>query len=319
MEIETELEDDKPPGSPLIREYDIGNFLKKENLFLKYEGINPTGTQKDRISKKHVENAISRGYDKISVATCGNYGASIAYYADKYGIKSIVGIPSDYSNVRYDEIKKYNADIIEKPLKYEEMVEYIRSLSIKNNWYDASPGSENKELDIEGYSEISYEIYKQLNYVPDYVSVPVGNGTTLYGIYKGFYNLYKSNKINKIPKFIAASTINGNPVIDSFLNSYKKIHDINPENIMETEINEPLVSYRSYDGQNALNVLYKTDGKAVYVTDNEMLNLSLNFEKYDNLSVLPASASAAAAALRIIDDETCVIILTGSDKKWKKQ
>ena len=89
MEMETNIDaEDKPPGSPLIRESNIGNFLNKENIFLKYEGINPTGTQKDRISRKHVENAISKGYDRISVATCGNYGASIAYYADKYGIEA---------------------------------------------------------------------------------------------------------------------------------------------------------------------------------------------------------------------------------------
>ncbi len=320
METEANIDaEDEPPGSPLIRESNIGNFLDKENMLLKYEGANPTGTQKDRISRKHVENAISKGYDRISVATCGNYGASIAYYAEKYGIKAIIGIPSDYSNIRYDEIKEYNADIIEKPLKYEEMVEYIRDLSNKNNWYDASPGSKNKKIDIEGYSEIAYEIYNQLSYIPDYISIPVGNGTTLYGIYRGFYDLYKNNRTDKIPEFIASSTVNGNPIIDSFLNDYKKIHEINPENIMETEINEPLVSYRSYDGQNALNVLYKTGGKAVYVTDDEMYELSRDFKKYDDLSVLPASTAAVAAALRIVDDETCVIVLTGSDKIWKRQ
>ena len=97
MEIESE---DKPPGSPLIRDFDMGNYLGRSNFFIKYEGANPTGTQKDRISRKHVENAIEHGYTEISVATCGNYGASIAYYARAMGIKAIVGIPSDYSNSR---------------------------------------------------------------------------------------------------------------------------------------------------------------------------------------------------------------------------
>ena len=95
MEIESE---DKPPGSPLIRDFDMGNYLGRSNFFIKYEGVNPTGTQKDRISRKHVENAIEHGYTEISVATCGNYGASIAYYARAMGIKAIVGIPSDYSS-----------------------------------------------------------------------------------------------------------------------------------------------------------------------------------------------------------------------------
>ncbi|WP_337861143.1 pyridoxal-phosphate dependent enzyme [Ferroplasma sp.] len=311
MEIESE---DKPPGSPLIRDFDIGNYLGRSNFFIKYEGSNPTGTQKDRISKKHVENAIDHGYSEISVATCGNYGASIAYYAGKYGIKAIVGIPQEYSNSRHAEIASYGADIIEKPVKYEEMVEYMREESEKNNWYDASPGSKNKSIDVSGYSEISYEIYNQLGFAPDYISIPVGNGTTFYGVYYGFLRLYRDGKIAKIPKFIAASTSGGNPVIYSFLNGFRNIVELDPDTISESYTNEPLVSYISYDGQKALDALYKTHGKAIYVSDEDMITLSEGFRKIDHLSVLPASASAAFAALKFAGNKNCVILLTGSDK-----
>jgi len=311
MEIETE---DKPPGSPLIKDFDIGNYLQRDNFFIKYEGVNPTGTQKDRISRKHVENAIKHGYKEISVATCGNFGASIAYYARGMGIKAIVGIPSEYSNSRHAEITAYGADIIEKPLKYEEMVEYIRKEAKKNNWYDASPGSPNKSIDVSGYSEISYEIYNQLGFAPDYMAIPVGNGTTFYGIYYGFLKLYRNRKIDKMPKFIAASTEGGNPVVYSFINGFRNIVELNPESIIETYANEPLIAYRSYDGQKALDALYKTHGKALYVSDIDMVNLSKGFEKIDHLSVLPASASAAAGALKFAGNNSCVIVLTGSDK-----
>ncbi|EQB73219.1 MAG: hypothetical protein AMDU4_FER2C00086G0005 [Ferroplasma sp. Type II] len=311
MEIESE---DKPPGSPLIRDFDMGNYLGRSNFFIKYEGANPTGTQKDRISRKHVENAIEHGYTEISVATCGNYGASIAYYARAMGIRAIVGIPSDYSNSRHAEIAAYGADIIEKPLKYEEIVEYIRDEANKNNWYDASPGSPNKSIDVSGYSEISYEIYNQLGFAPDYVSVPVGNGTTFYGIYYGFQKLYRERRTDKIPKFIAASTVAGNPVIYSYINRFRNIVELDQEKIVETYVNEPLIAYRSYDGQKALEALYKTHGKALYVSDNDMIKLSDGFRKIDNLSVLPASASAAVAALKFAGNNTCVVVLTGSDK-----
>jgi threonine synthase len=311
MEIESE---DKPPGSPLIRDFDIGNYLERSNFFLKYEGANPTGTQKDRISKKHVENAIEHGYSEISVATCGNYGASIAYYARKYGIKAIVGIPSDYSNTRHAEIASYGADIIEKPVKYEEMVEYIREESEKNNWYDASPGSKNKSIDISGYSEISYEIYNQLGFAPEYISIPVGNGTTFYGVYYGFLRMYRDGIIDKMPKFIAASTAGGNPIIYSFLNGFRNIVELDPDKISESHTNEPLIAYISYDGQNALDALYKTHGKALYVNDDDMVKSSEGFRKIDHLSVLPASASAAIAALKVAGNKSCVILLTGSDK-----
>lgn len=311
MEIETE---DKPPGSPLIRDFDIGNYLGNSNFFLKYEGVNPTGTQKDRISKKHVENAIDKGYSEISVATCGNYGASIAYFARAMGIKAIVGIPSEYSNSRYAEISAYGAEVIEKPLKYEEMVEYIRDEAGRNGWYDASPGSRNKDIDIAGYSEIAYEIYEQLGFAPDYVSVPVGNGTTMYGIYYGFLKLMRSGRSDKIPSFIASSTEGGNPVVYSFINGFRRVVELDQNSIIETHSNEPLIAYRSYDGQRALDVLYKTHGKASYVSDEDMINMSAGFREIDHLSVLPASASAALTALKYAGDKSCVIVLTGSDK-----
>ncbi len=308
MEIETE---EKPPGSLFVRESDIGNNFKKPNLFFKYEGYNPTGTQKDRISEEHVKNAISQEYDTISVATCGNYGVSIAYYANKYGIKAIVGIPSEYSVSRRDEIASYGAELVEEPIKYEEMVDLIRKRAKIHSWYDASPGSVNSYIDYASYGNIANEIYDSMKNIPDYVSVPVGNGTTLYGIYTGFQNLYKRKLIDKIPKFIANSTINGNPIIYSFLNGFKKIRDLNPGNIKETPIDEPLVAYRSYDGQNALDVLYETHGYALYSTDDEMKNLSTRLMEFYNLSVLPASCSALSGALRVINKETCVVLLTG--------
>ncbi len=308
MEIETE---EKPPGTLFVRETDIGNYFKKPELFFKYEGYNPTGTQKDRISEKHVKNALSQGYDTISVTTCGNYGVSIAYYARKYGLKAIIGIPSEYSGGRRNEILEYGATIMEQPVKYEEMVELMRHEAEVHSWYDASPGSINSYMDYESYSNIAYEIYNSLENIPNYVSVPVGNGTTLYGIYLGFENLYKNHLIDKIPKFIANSTINGNPVIHSFLNGFKKIHDLNPDSIMETPVNEPLVAFRSYDGQKALDVLYETRGYALYSTDDELKKLSSILMKYDKLSVLPASCSALSGALRVINNERCVVILTG--------
>ncbi|WP_287954883.1 pyridoxal-phosphate dependent enzyme [Acidiplasma sp.] len=307
MEIDME---EKPPGRPLIKDSDLGNFLKRENIYFKYEGYNPTGTQKDRISENHVKNAIAHGYDTISVATCGNYGASIAYYARKYGLHSVIGIPSDYISARRDEISYYGGEIIEKPVKYEEMVDYIRELSASNGWYDASPGSANSKLDYYSYSTISEEIYNELGRMPEYFSVPVGNGTTMYGVYLGFKRISMKTG-EKIPSFIANSTINGNPIIYSFLRGYKKIRELNPDNIQETKINEPLVAYRSYDGQKALNVLYETHGRALYSTDEEMLYISKELERRDGLSVLPASCSAVSGALRVVRDETCVILLTG--------
>ncbi|AAT43149.1 pyridoxal-phosphate dependent enzyme [Picrophilus oshimae] len=312
-EIISSLEEEKPPGSPLLSGAYLRGIIDSDRVFVKYEGANPTGTQKDRISENHVKRALSLGMKTVSVATCGNYGASISYYSRKYNIDAVIGIPEYYSNVRSKEMVANGSRVIKYPYKYEEIVELFHKISERNGWYDASPGSRNDVYDIIGYSIIAIEIYKQLGHSPDYIAVPVGNGTTLAGIYYGFRALYDYGYASNVPRFIAASTSGGNPIVESYMNGSKKIMELSEEKIRETNINEPLVAYRSYDGQKALDALYDTEGYAFYVNDDEMINAS-HLMKMNGLSVLPASASAAVAAARVLkNNDECVIVITGRD------
>ncbi len=304
----------KPPGrTPTIKAYALGNKLHLNNLFLKFEGANATGTQKDRISEAHVINAMRGGYNGIAVGTCGNYGASIAYFAHQYGVKSYVGIPRSYSHDRTDFMQSERAEILYYDGKYEETVEFIRDFSRDNGLYDASPGSANSSIDKMMYATIAFEIYEALLTVPSYVIVPVGNGTTLAGIYHGFRRMYDEGVIDHLPRMVGVSTSGGNPIVDSWRHGYSRVVDLNPEEIRETSINEPLVSYRSFDGQDALIAIRETHGRAMYVSDEEMVYYSNLIYSAEGLNPLPASASAVAAIghLKIKPDETVVSVITG--------
>ncbi len=304
----------KPPGrTPTIKAYALGKALNLDNLFLKFEGANATGTQKDRISEAHVVNAIHNGYNGITVGTCGNYGASIAYFANAYGVKSIIGIPKDYSHERSGFIQSQNAEILYYDGKYEETVEYLHDFSDANGYYDASPGSRNSYIDKMMYSTIATEIYEAIMRDPDYVIVPVGNGTTLAGIFAGFEHLFSEGYISKLPKMIGVSTKNGNPIVNAFKHGYSRAVDINPKSLKETDINEPLISYRSFDGDDALRSIYKSRGSAIYVSDEEMIQYSNLIYYKEGLNSLPASASAVAAIkhMRVKRDDVIVSVITG--------
>ena len=99
--------------------------------------------------------------------------------------------------------------------------------------------------------------------------------------------------------------------------------ELDPSTIRETKASEPLVAYRSYDGQKALNALYRSNGLATYVTDEEMYRYSRLIEKSEMLSVLPASAASLAAVdksiNRKLDSREIVVVLTGSSKIWTTQ
>jgi threonine synthase len=290
------------------------NLEKKldiRNLYLKFEGGNPTGTMKDRASFSCLRNAVEKGYQRVAIASCGNFGASIVYFSKVLGLEAHVYIPEKFHSPRVPEIKKMGGILHRVKGTYEDSVDASTSQAADRGWYNANPGTpENTEASLEAYSIIAYEIYERLKHVPEVVSVPVGNGTTLAGIYHGWKKLLEKGITNKVPSMVAASTTGGNPIVESYKNGIKTIIDLNPDKIRETEHNEPLINWKSLDGQIAIEAIYESNGWAVYVTDEEMIEYSDLLLTHEGLNVLPASTSSLAAHPHIKKEEKMVMILT---------
>lgn len=317
--------DEDPPGkTPFFRARRLESAVNLKKIYIKFEGAGVTGTQKDRISKQHVIRAKNEGFETISLATCGNYGASISHYANVYGLNSVIAVPEQYSGERNTEMVSNGSQILTMRSRYEELVELMRDRSKDECWYDSSPGSKNAEIDFKGYGSIAYEIVSQLGHSPAYLAVPVGNGTTLAGIYSGFKAMKRRGIIKRIPRFIGSSTPNGNPVVESWRTGRRTVMELEPVDISETAVSEPLVAFRSYDGQMALDSIYESNGSATYVSDSEMVRYAKMLETTEMLSVLPASASALAAADWVVprsaDTESdIVVVITGRSRKWITQ
>lgn len=300
----------------------IANLIPCERLYLKFEGNNPTGTQKDRIAFAVSDMAKNNGYTGITTATCGNYGAALAYAADYFKIpETHIYIPQSYHvpKKRLETMLKHKAQIHYVEGTYEHAVEYSCLIAKENGWFDANAGSE-QTLDtcLGAYAEIGLEIYRSLRRVPDYILCPVGNGTTLTGIYYGFRLLLELNKIQEIPRMVAVSTRRGNPIIKSFKLKSQVIMDLSPTEIKETKINEPLTNWHSYDGQIALNVLYETNGFAEYASDTKMFEFARHLKTNEGLNVHPASASTLAVLANLTKNNmplkgSYVAVLTGRE------
>jgi threonine synthase len=146
----------------------------------------------------------------------------------------------------------------------------------------------------------------------------VGNGTTLAGIYSGFKDLLNKGKIAKVPKMVATSTRQGNPIIKSYKEKQKTILELNPSDIRESAVNEPLTNWRSYDGQDALNAIYESNGFADYASDSKMLQMARLVRREQGLNILPASASTLAVMTNLKKEDVVlkglfIAILTGRD------
>ncbi len=294
----------------LERELDI------RQLYIKYEGENPSGTQKDRIAFAQVHDAFRRDYATISLATCGNYGVAVAFAAYLAGLECKIFIPESYHTDRIREMEAFNAQIIRLPGSYEDTVIASSELASQHEWYDANPGGVNTPLQISAYAEIANEIYDQLRDAPKYVAAPVSNGTLLAGVYRGFVSLYKRGKTSRIPMFIAGSAAYKNPIITSFKAGLDHCKDIDPKAVKETVINEPLINWHSFDGDEALYAIHKSQGQAQHISDKKMKEMSIFLHKKEGYRILPASTAGLIAMLEMHEknefiNDRYVAILTG--------
>ena len=273
-------------------------------LFIKFEGDNPSGTQKDRIAFAQVYDAMRRGFDTVALATCGNYGVAMALACSLAGLRCRVYIPASYHTERIREMENYQAEIIRLSGTYEEVVQASSREAREQDLYDANPGGSNTPLQLKAYSEIAFEIYDQLRDAPKFLACPVSNGTLLAGVYRGFVNLYKRGKTSRIPHFIAGSSSNKNPIVASFNKGLKECVDLDPAKIRETEINEPLINWHSFDGDEALYALWQSEGFAAHISDQKMKQMASHLLKNDGIKVLPAATAGLIALLEKHKQET---------------
>jgi threonine synthase len=316
LEAYEDIVDSDVGDTTLTRARNIEREVGLRQIYLKFEGGNPSGTQKDRIAFAQAMDAMRRGFDTLSVATCGNYGAAIAPAARMAGLRCVIFIPRSYSSKRMAEMTSVGADIVQVDGDYEQAVEESRASAERHQHYDANAGGANTSLQLRAYGEIANEIYDELRDAPAAVAVPVSNGTTLAGIYRGFLSLYRRGRTSRIPRMIAGSAHRKNPIVQSFLRNLPHCEDLDPTSIRETAVNEPLINWHSSDGNQALDAIRQTGGWAADASDREMLAHARSIREKQGLSVLPASAASLAVLLErhrkeALPGDRYVVVLTG--------
>jgi threonine synthase len=316
LEAFADIIDSEVGDTTLVRARNLERESGLRQLYLKFEGGNPTGTQKDRIAFDQVMDALRRGFDTITMATCGNYGAAIATAAKLAGVTCRVFIPEGYHTRRVAEMGELGATIEHVNGDYEAAVLASKACAAREELYDANPGGENTSLQLKAYGNIAAEIYDELRDAPAVVALPVSNGTTLAGVYRGFVSLYRRGKISRIPKIVAGSTYRKNPIINSFIKNHDDCRDLAPQQIRETRTNEPLINWHAIDGNLALGAVRSSSGWAGYASDKGMRWMARNLRDKLGLQVLPASTAGLIALMEAhqnspLPGDRYVAVLTG--------
>jgi threonine synthase len=316
LEVYEDIFDSEVGDTSLVRARNIEREVGLRQIFLKFEGGNPTGTQKDRIAFAQAMDALRRGFDTITVATCGNYGVAVALAASFAGLHCRVFIPQNYHTNRIKEMIDLGAKIIRVPGDYEKAVVVSVKQAQKDELYDANPGGDNTMLQLRTYGQIAHEIYDELRDAPLAVAAPVSNGTTLAGIYRGFLSLYRRGKTSRMPRIVGGSSFRKNPIVHAYLRNTPTCEDLNPEQIRETSVNEPLINWHAIDGDHALEGIRRTNGWATNSSDKAMRTYSRLIREKEGLQVLPASTAGLIALMDQhqkdpLPGDRYVVVLTG--------
>ena len=284
-------------GTWVRRSRALERDFDRRGIYLKFEGDNPTGTQKDRIAFAQVADALAKGHRTIELATCGNYGVAVALAARLAGLHCAIAVPAGYHTHRLTEMEQLGATISRPPGSYEAAVAWSSARAVTEGHYDANPGEANAELQLTAYSYIADELLADLPRPPERVAVPVSNGTLLAGIHRGFVRLQQAGQLATLPRMTAASSTRQNPIVASFRQGLTECRDLDPDRIHETTINEPLINWHSFDGQFALDAVHQSHGDAANVSDEKMRKAAAYLREKEALQVLPASTAGLVALI----------------------
>ncbi len=283
------------------------------NVFVKYEGTNPTGSFKDRGMTVGITKALELKMKKVICASTGNTSASLAAYAAKAGIEAHIFIP--YGKIALGKLAQalaYGAKIFAIKGNFDDALKKAISLSSKMYLLNSI-----NPFRLEGQKTIAYEIFDQLGYVPDKIIVPVGNAGNISAIWKGFKEYYEYGFINELPKMIGVQAKGANPIVRMFKNKEKKLKPIkNPKTIATAiRIGFPV------NWLKAIKAIKESNGKILDVLDREILNAQYLLASKEGIFVEPASAASIAALLKLSKErlfnekENIVCIATGSGLK----
>lgn len=281
-EYEKQMRELRIGSTPLLRAQKLEKRLGIRRLHLKLEGANPSGTHKDRMALIYALDARSKGIDTVVAATCGNYGAALAYVCDKLDMDCEVYLPSQFSAPRRPELERMGAKIVVSDGLYEDAVAKSTQDASKKGYYNANAGGAAKELGFYAYAYIAKEIAKDLGRQPDWVSVPVGNGTCFVGVWNGFRSMSMK------PRMLGVS--NNNSTIRGA--ALKTWVDTPVPDIKFTEVNEPLAGNVILDSEETISAIVESNGAGIEVPDEELVDASEVIMKEEGKDILPAAAGA---------------------------
>lgn len=304
--------------TPLYRFKRLADEYDVDTIFIKDESQNPSFSLKDRATAVVLKRMFDVIDEKNRVVTCastGNIASSTACLSASMGVKSVIFVPSKIPEPKLLEVFMHGANIVKVEGNYDEAYEICVEASKKYGWYNRNTGY--NPFTREGKKTISFEIVEQLEWeVPDFIFVSVGDGNLISGVWKGFLEFKKLGFIDKLPKLVGVQAGSSNAIYNAFEKNTENIEPVQAQTICDS-----IAVKTPKDALAALIAIRESQGFLINVTDEEVLDASVELSTKVGIFVEPSASSVFAGFKKsrsnnkIESNETVLLILGGSGLK----
>jgi threonine synthase len=302
----------KEGGTPVYHMKNIGAQIGMKEAYAKHEGMNPSGSFKDRGMTVGVTKALELGMKSVACASTGNTSASLAVYGARAGVPVIVLLPQGKVALgKVAQALMHGAKVISINGNFDDALRLVRELCIANGIYLLNSINPYR---LEGQKTIGFEIVDFFNWeVPDRIILPVGNAGNITAIFKGLNEMKKLGIIDSIPMMTGIQAEGSAPIVKAIKSGAKAITvEEHPETVATAiRIGDPVNAVK------ALNAIRSSGGTAETVTDEEILSAQKLLAMKEGIGVEPASAASVAGLIKlrkagvIKKDERVVCVVTG--------
>ncbi len=288
------------------------------NVFIKDEGINPTGSFKARGMSAAVTMARAYGLGKLAVPSAGNAASALAAYAAAAGIEAHIFMPQDVPQANLIECRSYGAQVTLVEGLIGDCARLIAERRRQEGWFDVSTLKE--PFRVEGKKTMGYEIAEQLGWtIPDAVIYPTGGGVGMIGMWKAFDEMQQLGWIgSKRPKMISVQSAGCAPIVKAW-EEHKPVSEAWKD---AATLAAGLRVPKAYADYIVLDILKQSAGAAVAVSDDEIMHAFQTWAREEGIFAAPEGAASLAAYRRLRasgflkESDTVVLYNTGSGLKY---
>ncbi|MEX0975399.1 MAG: threonine synthase [Bacillota bacterium] len=294
-------------NTPLLRAYNLEKAMPGIEIYLKYDGLNPTGSFKDRGMTMAVTKAVEEGSGAVICASTGNTSASAAAYAARAGLRCVVVIPHGKIAVgKLAQAIAYGAKILSIEGNFDQALDVVRTVSAR---LGLTVVNSINPYRIEGQKSAAFEICDALGDSPEYLSIPVGNAGNITAYWKGFKEYFECGKSKRLPHLLGFQAEGAAPIVENRVFP-------NPETIATAiRIGNP-ASWKP-----AVRALEESKGSISKHSDEDILAAYSLLARSEGIFAEPASCISVAGLLSLYSQgkiecgSRVVCVLTGNGLK----